>query len=395
MTAESASDFAALEAQAQALMATFTNEGYELVAPAILQPARLFLDVVGEQLRARTYIFTDPTGAELCLRPDLTVPTCRLHLERQSEPQAAAIPARYCYNGSAFRVQPGGATRTHPREFRQAGIEAFGGRDAEQADAETIALTARALRASGLTTFRVRLGDLGLLAAMIDALGVPERWRQRLRHTFPHPEAFRAELHRLGDAGLRRRELPEELLRAFALAGPDDDARRRAVETQLVASGVDLVGSRSADEIADGLADQIADCDTPSLAPAKIALIESYLAVSGPPREAARRIKDIARATGHDIADRLARFVRRLDLIEAQGLDLGGAEFSAEFGRNLAYYTGFVFEIVAPEVGPQSPVAGGGRYDALLRAVGAPSDIAAVGAAIHTERLLAVRAGRH
>ena len=87
--------------------------------------------------------------------------------------------------------------------------------------------------------------------------------------------------------------------------------------------------------------------------------------------------------------------MRRLDLIEAQGLDLGGAEFSAEFGRDLAYYTGFVFEIVAPEVGPQSPVAGGGRYDALLRAVGAPSDIAAVGAAIHTERLLAVRAGRH
>ena len=256
-------------------------------------------------------------------------------------------------------------------------------------------LTARALRASGLDTFRVRLGDLGLLAAMVDALGVPERWRHRLRHTFPRPEAFRAELLRLGDAARRRRDLPEDLLRAFALAGREDADRRRAVEAYLAANGHDLVGTRSADEIAEGLSEQIADNDTPSLEAEKIALIERYLAVSGPPREAAHRIKDIARAGGHDIADRLACFVRRLDLIEAQGLDLGAAEFSAEFGRNLAYYTGFVFEIVAPEVGPQSPVAGGGRYDALLRAVGAASDIPAVGAAIHTERLLAVRAGRH
>jgi ATP phosphoribosyltransferase regulatory subunit len=34
-------------------------------------------------------------------------------------------------------------------------------------------------------------------------------------------------------------------------------------------------------------------------------------------------------------------------------------------------------------------VAGGGRYDSLLGEVGAPSDVPAVGASIHTERLLA------
>src|SRR5215475_6983103 len=77
----------------------FTRGGYERIAPAVIQPAGLFLDVVGESLRARTYVFTDPDGAELCLRPDLTVPTCRLHLERHAQPNT---PARYCYSGSAF-----------------------------------------------------------------------------------------------------------------------------------------------------------------------------------------------------------------------------------------------------------------------------------------------------
>ena len=70
-----------------------------------------------------------------------------------------------------------------------------------------------------------------------------------------------------------------------------------------------------------------------------------------------------------------------------------GAAFSAEFGRNLEYYTGFVFEIVVPELGPKSPVAGGGRYDSLLADVGAPAPVPAVGSSIHTERLLAVLSG--
>ena len=65
----------------------------------------------------------------------------------------------------------------------------------------------------------------------------------------------------------------------------------------------------------------------------------------------------------------------------------------AEFGRNLEYYTGFVFEVIAPELGEHSPLAGGGRYDGLLADVGAPSAVAAVGSCIHTERLLAVLGG--
>ena len=68
----------------------------------------------------------------------------------------------------------------------------------------------------------------------------------------------------------------------------------------------------------------------------------------------------------------LAAFRRRLDLLDDGGRRYQDAAFAAEFGRNLEYYTGFVFEIVAPELGPKSPVAGGGRYDSLLADVGAP-----------------------
>jgi ATP phosphoribosyltransferase regulatory subunit len=48
-----------------------------------------------------------------------------------------------------------------------------------------------------------------------------------------------------------------------------------------------------------------------------------------------------------------------------------------------------VFEVIAPALGTRSPLAGGGRYDSLLVEVGAPMPVPAVGASIHTERLLA------
>ena len=52
------------------------------------------------------------------------------------------------------------------------------------------------------------------------------------------------------------------------------------------------------------------------------------------------------------------------------GIDIGKASFATEFGRDLEYYSGLVFQIEAGG-DKTSPIAGGGRYDGLLRSVGA------------------------
>jgi len=75
-------------------------------------------------------------------------------------------------------------------------------------------------------------------------------------------------------------------------------------------------------------------------------------------------------------------------LLSVGGVDIEEADFSAEFGRNFEYYTGFVFEVMSPKLGPKSPLAGGGRYDTMLNTAGAGKDVPAVGAAIYTERVL-------
>src|SRR5690349_9586955 len=99
------------------LIALFEREGYARLEPAVLQPAEVFLDLSGEDIRRRMFITQDSDGRELCLRPEFTIPVCRDHLRAAAtEPMAA-----YCYLGAVFRLRPG-----ETGEFRQAGIESIG-----------------------------------------------------------------------------------------------------------------------------------------------------------------------------------------------------------------------------------------------------------------------------
>ena len=57
--------------------------------------------------------------------------------------------------------------------------------------------------------------------------------------------------------------------------------------------------------------------------------------------------------------------------------------FISNFGRDIEYYTGIVFEVFAG----QKEIARGGRYDDLLKSLGAKKNIPAVGAAINLKNI--------
>jgi histidyl-tRNA synthetase len=62
-------------------------------------------------------------------------------------------------------------------------------------------------------------------------------------------------------------------------------------------------------------------------------------------------------------------------------------EFEPYMVRGLDYYCKTAFEVVAPGLGAQNAIGGGGRYDGLVRDLGGP-DIGGVGFALGVERLI-------
>lgn len=376
--------FRDLEAQASLIMDVFAKAGFERIAPEIIQPAEVFLDVIGEAIRGRTYVFTDPDGAELCLRPDLTVPACRLYLERHPSCDARS---RYYYSGSTFRFQPGGATVENPREYRQAGIEFFGDGDQERAEAEVVALTQSVLASVGLANTRLRMGDLGLFKALMAAIDMPERWRMQLTHDFWRRDALTQRLRKLTTPFADREPGPLSVL--LGQIDPERPvAARETVREYLERENISMFGTRTLEEVTDSLIDRAADQKHGPLSAEAAELIEAYVSVKAPPRAVGARISDLMSERDVDLSEALTRYQRRIDMFEEAGVDIGQAEFSAEFGRNLEYYSGFVFQIDTGADGSGSYVAGGGRYDGLLQAVGAPHAVPGIGVAIHTDRLL-------
>lgn len=382
MTGKSSTERRATDALNVSMTQVFEAAGAEFIEPDIIQPADVFLERSGEHIRSRTYVFTDPSGAQLCLRPDLTVPACRYHLERTTDPQAAK---RYCYAGKAFRHSKT-AGDTSLRESDQVGLELFGGSNTAHDDAETLALTLSALNAANVAGYSIQLGDLGLFTALLASIDMPERWRTSLKRQFWRPRAFRDLLNRLTGKVPKARTSISDMLDEMT-AGQLDAVT--FVEDKLEADGLEMIAGRSIEQVAGRLSEKLMDRSEPALSGEHAQLIDDYLSIRAAPATAIEKLKRLGSRTGSEFAAAVALFEARFEAIETAGLRNEEMEFAAVFGRSLEYYTGFVFQIDRQLAdGASETIAGGGRYDTMLKDIGADAMIPAVGCAIYASRLL-------
>lgn len=358
--------------RAEALISRLEQAGCRRVHPPVLQPAGVFLDVSGEDLRRRMFLTQGPDGHELCLRPDLTIPTARLHLA------ADAAPARYCYLGTVFRHRGGDSS-----EFLQGGIELFGHSDRPQADAEVILRAAEGVASFGVSDAVLRLGDLELLGAMLDAIGIPEAWKRRLLR-----EAARGgDLDAQFTALLAGRDGNGQAGFLAALDGANHEAARAVVSDLIAIAGISTVGGRSVGDIADRFLEQArlsAGIDVPD---EKRKALSRFLAIEGDLASATLSMRTLAADAGLALGAALDAFEARNLALRDGGLDMARVSFAARFGRPLGYYTGLVFELHSSARPDLGVLAGGGRYDRLMETLGASTRIPAVGCAFWIERL--------
>lgn len=365
----------AIDSRAESLTAQFEAQGYARANPAILQPAEPFLDLSGEDIRRRMYLTTDAGGREFCLRPDLTIPVARDYLASA----AAGEAANFCYLGPVFRYR-GEATA----EFIQGGIESFGRTDIAAADAEMVALGLEATAHYGLTTPDIRMGDVGLFAALIEAIDLPAAWKRRLVKDFNRAESLQNDLVSLKVAASERSEYQGVLA---ALAGQDRKGAQALISDLISIAGITAVGGRSINEITERFLDQAALSTATRLPQEMTAVIQRFLAIAADPDEAAAALRALSVDAKLDMEQALDLFESRTGFLAARGLDVTRVKFSTSYGRGLDYYTGLVFELHDPKRSDGRYLVAGGRYDGMLARLGAAQAIPAVGFAVWPDRL--------
>ena len=355
------------------LFELFAKRGLARVEPPVLQPLEPFLELSGEDLRRRMFVTGDADGRELCLRPEYTIPVCRWHLERGD----SSLSAAYAYLGPVFRFREGEAN-----EFTQSGVEDFGRQDREAADAEILDFALEALREMSVGDVATLIGDVGVFSALVRAMRLTGSTVRRLQRAYAAGKTGLRILAALGSTATTQSHAG--LL--AALQGQDPAAARLFVEDILKIAGISTISGRTAHQIAARFLEQASN-EPSGLSEEQMKIMERFFAIAGHPDEAADALRALAAEAKLDLGRAIETIDIRNGFMEARGIDLASLRFAAGFGRNLDYYTGFVFEIRKSRLADARPLVGGGRYDGLLRRLGAAEEVPAVGCSIWLDRV--------
>ncbi|WP_100405418.1 ATP phosphoribosyltransferase regulatory subunit [Bacillus solitudinis] len=151
------------------LEAEMEGWGYQTIETPTLE----YYDTVGVAsaiLDQQLFKLLDQQGNTLVLRPDMTAPIARLVA---SSLKGAEYPIRLAYQSQVYRAQQHEGGK--PAEFEQVGIELIGD-GTVSADGEVIALMVASLKRAGLENFKIAIGHVGYVnALLLDVVGNAER----------------------------------------------------------------------------------------------------------------------------------------------------------------------------------------------------------------------------
>lgn len=370
--------FASAVQHQQAIVASikdvFDRAGYDPIDVPLLEHRDLYLKKSGDELLSKLYHWTQG-GRELALRPEWTASVLRAVINGLSD---APQPIRLRYAGPVFRYER--PRRATFRQFTQVGLELLGA-GGFRADAEVLGLAVAGLRAVGIEHYTLTIGHIGVIKALLTALGLPERTTSALTWTL---ERLRLQ----GVAAVREQwhddaaELPLDLDALSHLADADIETLLLRVLPSL---GVRLDGGgREPTAIVNRLVRKLRYATVPDQLERAWTLLSALSAARGSAESVLPTVR--ALLIEHDLpATLLDELTATLDLLRAYDVPSEQIVLDFGMGRGLHYYTGLIFEIDGAD-GLQ--LCGGGRYDDLVAALGGRST-PAVGCAYGLERVIA------
>ena len=149
----------------------FAHHGYAPIETPTLERLDV-METAGHVPDAPFKLF-DAAGDLLALRPDVTMQVARLCATRLRGQQG---PFKFRYTQRVFREAD---ARAASRELTQIGLESIGP-EGPEADAEVVGLFAEALRTAGLESFKIAIGTVGVLRALLETCPADGDWKNEV-----------------------------------------------------------------------------------------------------------------------------------------------------------------------------------------------------------------------
>jgi len=328
------------------------SRGYKYIELDAVIGANQIIQRSGENFRQYMFSFQDPNGNEMCLRPDLTIVSCLRYLKNKTKTKEKIF-----YSGQAFRkIEDKGEKIIR----NQIGYEIIGSKSIKQDDIEIIQTSIRTIQKIKSTKLKIEIGNIKLFNLLLDKLKLPKRWKLRLSRHFWREKYFESLLKRL--------ETNSDI---DPLAVEVDKKRYNKMKSE---NQNQMIGGRKISEILNRFNNKIKDPRKFVEGKKTASIIKEYLKISCSINLARRKLNNF-----------FSKYKIKIDLKDEffpikNQLGKNKIIFSTNFGRELEYYTGMVFNIKDQS---NTNLIQGGRYDDLLLNLGSKRKILAVGAAIN------------
>ena len=242
----------------------------------------------------------------------------------------------------------------------QIGYEILGSKNIKQDDNEILQTSIKALQKIKKTKLKIEIGNIKLFNLLLDKLKIPKRWKLRLSRHFWREKYFESLLKRL--------ETNSDI---DPLAVEVDKRRYNKMKSE---NQSQIVGGRKISEILNRFNNKIKDPRKFAEGKKTASIIREYLKISCPINVAKNKLNSFF------LKHKIKINIKDEFFPLKNNLGKNKIIFSTNFGRELEYYTGMVFNIKNQS---NTNLIQGGRYDNLLSNLGAKRKIPAVGAAIN------------
>ena len=338
----------------ETIIKTFKSNGFVLSEPDVLLDSDYIIERSGEKFRSSMLTFISEDGKTMCLRPDLTVASCISFLQKKSS-------SKIYYSGQAYR-------RSNKKGSHfindQLGIEILGSKNQTQDDYKVISTILSSVKKIKKKKIKIKVGDIGLFKRLINALDMPERWKLRLIRHFWRPTYFEELLKRLEkNTDIDAVTFDEDKKRFYEMKKLDQDK---------------IIAGRSISEILKRFDKKLKDPRSFTDGKKIVKIIKTFLQINCKLSKLDEKLLDFAKK--NNLKTNIFKDFKSILSLKKINQDI---LFIANFGRDVEYYTGIVFEVFSGN----KEIARGGRYDDLLKSLGAKKNTPAVGAAINLKNI--------
>lgn len=347
-----------------------TLAGYEMRDVPFIDRADLFSIKGGDRVIEHLLTF-EHGNSEYALRPEFTASAARSYANANRQ------VVRWQFSGPVFEDRAGNGNSEFQRQSIGAELMGVSG---PLADSEMIGLAASGLLLQGVTDFQVAIGHAGLTRKLIERYTTDPQLIQFLlnqRSVLSDPNRGRKAVEATLETFLN--------LRGSAMAMPR--AQDNEGLSELLASvtlRTSTLGGRTRDDIARRLLRKQRRTEEVAQIIRAIETLETWISLKGPAAAVLPQIYQFAEDASA-FAAVVADLRTTLDLLEGYGIEANSVILQPDLNRIWEYYSGVVFELQRPD---GVSLGGGGRYDGLLRLLGNPEDVPAVGFQINADEVV-------